>query len=155
MRMTLDIHLDKKAQELKQIPKGRHRVNDFIIYPYCDIMYRNPYDFVYLEEGEGHPFKNVFRHQKKINPLGYCPYLTQWKLNYLLADALSFCIGNKHSKEMYMQGLHFWKKKKKKNTPHPTRSQHCYPIAKAVHFEIETLIGLLGYTLIYRKKKVA
>jgi len=133
--MSLLNHLEK----IRDVPMGKVRLDDFFIIPYAEIVFRNPYEFVYQEITEDHPFVKV-RKTKQFNPLGYCPHLIQWTLEFLLHAAKEYSYGSK------------WHRQMAKRTERP-RDKHCYPIARMVHFEIDLdNIGLFGYTIVRKKK---
>lgn len=152
MILLLNEHFDRRGkgftnEELKKIPKGSHRVTDFIIYPIA-IIYRDPYSFVYTDK--------PLSYRKNTNPLGYCPYLTQNTLENMLSSAKDYLIGNKYSKEMYKRSVETWKKKKKKKSKvKPEKQGSCYPIAKNTHFVtlLDSVLGIFYYQMIYRRKK--
>ena len=140
--------------ELRQIEIGSHRVDDFIIYPCNSITYRDPYSFVYLKEGETHPYHKAFK-DREYNPMGYCPFLTQFALEYLLASAKNYLIGCKYTKESYKLLMELWKKKKKKSAKDKPQKSGCYfPIAKNSHFFIEVEgLGMFYYQMVYQRRK--
>jgi len=135
------------STDLLDYIKPDHRLTDFhLVRASGGSLYRDPYVFVYLEEGKEHPYQDF---QGEINPLGYCPSLTGYKYHYLRESAEHFCRGNEYSQRNYLIRLAEWQHKKKKYAK-PVKDSHCYPIAKTVHFEIELggSIGVLGFILV-------
>jgi len=141
-------------EQLKKIPKGRHRVTDFIIYRIGSI-YRDPYSFVYRKKGVKNPFRNVMKNGRKPNPIGHCNFFTGFSLNYLFSSAKSYLTGSKISKELYRDSMKIWAKKKKKVAKDkPTKSGSHYPIAKNIHFFIKVEgLGDFYFQMVYNGQK--
>lgn len=144
--------LAKIFDKIEEKEKRKHRVTDFIIYPCSAILYRDPYSFVYFDDDV---IQHSLNHKNTTNLLGYCPFYTQFAINYLLESAKSYLIGCKYSKQNYKFSMDLWEKKKKKNAKKiPKKSASYYPIAKNSHFFIKLEgLGLFYFQMVYRRKK--
>lgn len=142
----LDDFLPKQKEKIA-------RIDDFIIFN-TGSLYRDPYSFVYLKEGETSSIVKAFKNREP-NPLGYCPFHTQFGISYLLDSAKSYLLGNKYCKEMYQRSMKLWRKKKKKSAKEkPEKKGSYFPIAKNTHFFIELEgLGMFYYQIAYQRKR--